>query len=114
MCFRAAPGSYEPPLTPRRSLHEQVLPETAEAFHVVFKEVRQGFLTFLFTGKPDMLFARFEKFVERVYANSPSTLTNIQATNLYARLLSNEPPAPGREAPRTWFMACLSDPASCA
>ena len=70
--------------------------------------------TFLFTGKPDMLFARFEKFVERVYANSPSTLTNIQATNLYARLLSNEPPAPGREAPRTWFMACLSDPASCA
>ena len=35
MCFRAAPGPYEPPLTPRRFLDAQVLPETVEAFRWV-------------------------------------------------------------------------------
>ena len=38
--FRAAPGLYKPPLTPRCSLGTQVLPETAEAFRVLLRDSR--------------------------------------------------------------------------
>ena len=56
-----------------------------------------------------MLFSRFEKYVDMVFSNAPSALTNNQVTTLYAKMLSSEEPMPGREAPRRLF---LSQPAS--
>ena len=63
-----------------------------------------------FTGRPDMLFSRFEKYVDMVFSNAPSALTNNQVTTLYAKMLSNEEPLPGREAPRRLFLSRLQNP----
>ena len=65
---------------------------------------------FSFTGRPDMLFSRFEKYVDMVFEDAPRGLTNNQITTLYASLLSNERPEKGRPAPRQWFLERLANP----
>ena len=67
---------------------------------------------FQFTGRPDMLFARFEKYVDMVFSQAPSALTNNQITTLYASMLSNQSPGEGRDAPRQLFLSRLQNPLS--
>ena len=57
-----------------------------------------------------MLFSRFEKYVEMVFENAPSELSNNQITTLYASMLSDERPEKGRSAPRKWFLDRLANP----
>ena len=74
---------------------DQTTPTNSTAFHGESQRMRvQDWIAdanttikaygrdFSFTGRPDMLFSRFEKYVDMVFENAPSGLTNNQITTL--------------------------------